>query len=183
MNGRFDQGDKNRFDCFELHCPWISQRTSTSPVFFFVLTVHSHAFMVAPSRYKKGAGFPVAWLVILEWLFVVCSTTIFPAQLTAEMASIWHPEYTVQRWHIYLVYVAFPIGGTAIVILCHSYMAKIESVFCTSFLLNFGTFVLTLLVASRTKQDTVEVFTAWKNTSGWPDGLSVVLDVGQGMWM
>lgn len=74
-------------------------------------------------------------------------------------------------------------GGTAIVILCHSYMAKIESVFCTSSLLNFGTFVLTLLVASRTKQDTVEVFTAWKNTSGWPDGFSFVLDVGQGMWM
>lgn len=78
---------------------------------FFVLTVHSHAFMVAPSRYKKGAGFLVAWLAILEWLFVVCSTTIFPAQLTAEMASIWYPEYTVQRWHIYLVYVAFLIGG------------------------------------------------------------------------
>ncbi|KAJ5724811.1 hypothetical protein N7493_006539 [Penicillium malachiteum] len=144
---------------------------------------YHYAFMVANPRYKNLAAFSVAWFAILEWLFVVCSTTIYPAQLTAEIAFLWHPEYDCTRWQIYLIYVALLLLGTCMIIFCHRWMPRIETLFCWSSLLAFGTFVLTLAAASPTKQPASTVFAGWKNSSGWSDGMSFLLDVGQGMWI
>lgn len=139
--------------------------------------------MVARPNYQKVAAYVTAWCTIFEWLFVVCSTTIFPAQLTAQLASIWFPSYTTERWQIYLIYVLLLVLGAAMVILCHGVMPKIEVFFCWSSLLAFLTFMITLVAASDSKQRASTVFAEWQNSSGWSDGFAFMLDVGQGMWM
>ncbi|CAK7226686.1 hypothetical protein SEUCBS140593_006326 [Sporothrix eucalyptigena] len=144
---------------------------------------YHYAFMIAPVKYRQMASFATAWFTIFEWLFVVCSTTIYPAQLTTQLASIWFPSYTPERWHIWLVYVLLLVMGTAVVIFFHKAMPRIEVFFCWSSLLAFITFVVTLLAASHSKQRAADVFLEWQNASGWPDGFSFIMDVGQGMWI
>ena len=147
------------------------------------LTRSSYTFMIAPRKYRRAASFATAWFTIFEWLFVLCSTTIYPAQLTAQLASIWWPGYTSEKWQVYLIYVLLLILGTALVILGHRIMPTVEVFFCWSSLLAFLAIVTTILAASDTKQKAAQVFLQWQNTSGWPDGFSFMLDFGQGMWM
>lgn len=139
--------------------------------------------MVAGPKYQRSASFVVAWLTILAWLFITASSTIYPAQLTAQLAQIWYPSYTPERWQIWLIYAALLIGGTCVVIFGHSIMPKLEQIFCYLSMGAFVAFVVALLSASPSKQSGKTVFTEWENVSGWNDGFGFMLDIGQALWM
>jgi choline transport protein len=139
--------------------------------------------MVANEKYRQGAAFTVGWLNVLAWLFGSCAAVIYPAQLTMQVVQMYDPSFTYERWQIWLLYVALLTAGTAIVIYGHALIARVEILLCWSSLLAFFTWVITLCAASHTKASARSVFIEWQNTSGWPNGYSFVLDVGQGMGM
>ncbi|KAJ5729203.1 amino acid transporter [Penicillium malachiteum] len=129
--------------------------------------------MIAGEKYRQAAAFTVAWLNVLAWLFGSCSSVIYPAQLTMQLAQVYNPSYTPERWQIWLLYVALLLIGMVVVIYGHAFIARVEIMLCCS----------SLLAASKTKASAWSVFAKWENTSGWPNGFSFMLDVGQGMGM
>ncbi|KAJ5634030.1 hypothetical protein N7528_001872 [Penicillium herquei] len=142
---------------------------------------YHYSFMVASEKYRQAAAFTVAWLNVLAWLFGTCSAVIYPAQLTMQLAQVYNPSYTPEKWQIWLLYVALLIIGTIVVIYGHAFIARVEIMLCCSSLLAFFVWIITLLAASKTKASAWSVFAKWENTSGWPNGFSFMLDVGQGM--
>lgn len=139
--------------------------------------------MIANEKYRNAAAFTVAWINIFSYVFGCCAATIYPAQLTMQVAQVYNPDFTPERWQIWLIYVALLVGGTVVVIYGHAFIARVEVFLCWSSLLAFATWVITLLAASEAKASAKHVFTQWENTCGWPDGFSFFLDIGQGLGM
>lgn len=139
--------------------------------------------MVSSAKNRGTAAFYVGWMNALAWLFTTASVTIYPAQLTALIAEIYSSSYESERWHIYLIYVAFLIVSTAIVIFWSDLIPKIETILFYTSLLAAATYIITFLAAGPTHQSAKTVFTEWVGSSGWNTGFAALLDIGQGMWM
>lgn len=144
---------------------------------------YSFAFMVAPVHYRAIAAFFVGWMNAFAWLFTVASVTIYPAQLTGLIAEIYSSSYKSEAWHIYLIYVAFLVVSTAIVVYWSDLIPRIETILFYTSLLAAASYVITFLAASDKTQSAKTVITEWTGSSGWSPGLSFMLDMGQGMWM
>ncbi|KAI5460612.1 amino acid/polyamine transporter I [Mariannaea sp. PMI_226] len=141
------------------------------------------SFMLAPERYRGPAAFVTAWFNIFAYLFTTASAAIFPAQLIAQLASIYNQSYIPERWHIWLIYVAILVFSTAIVILRSSFMPKLQSIYFCASLLAVVTISITLFATGADASRAREVMTTWSNTSGWNTGFAYMLAMGQGMWL
>jgi choline transport protein len=139
--------------------------------------------MLAPERYRASAAFITAWFNIFAYLFTLASATIFPAQVIAQLAHIYNPEYTPERWHIWLIYVAILVVSTAVVTLKSSFMPRLQSIFFYASLLAVICISVILMAKGASGERAREVMTTWSNNSGWNDGLAYMLAMGQGMWL
>ena len=139
--------------------------------------------MLAPKKYRAPAAFVTAWFNIFAYLFTTASAAIFPAQLIAQIASIYNHGYTPERWQIWLIYVAILVFSTAVVILKSSFMPKLQSSYFYASLTCVVAISITLFATGASAGQAKEVMTTWSNTSGWNTGFAYMLATGQGMWL
>lgn len=98
------------------------------------------------------------------------------------MASFYNPDYTIQRWQIYLMFVLIMLLCIAIVVGLPTLLPKGEIMFFLASLIGFLFFFISVLATSSPKQTAATVFTTFTNLSGWNDGTAFMLGVGSAMY-
>ena len=101
-----------------------------------------------------------------------------------EIASIWYPDYDLQHWHQYLIYVALIWLAVAINVFASGFIPMFNKlIFGLSVVTLAGT-TLSLFVVARNHHASAEwIFTDTTNRTGWSsDGFAFVLAVGNAVF-
>ncbi|KAI1630202.1 amino acid/polyamine transporter I [Exophiala viscosa] len=135
------------------------------------------SFVVASPEWAAFASYISAGISTLGWYLGLASVTNFIAAMVVGIAQLNHPDYVIERWHIYLVFVVV------------TWMAICLNIFGTSilpmwnkFILGFSltTLVITMITilacAAPNYQSASFVFGDTTNSTGWDsNGLAFLL--------
>lgn len=120
------------------------------------------------------------WINVSGWIALVASGGLLGSQLIVGVISLTHPSYSPERWHQFLIYIAYNV----IAFLINTFMTGAlplvtKSAFIWS-ILGFVVISITVLAcASPTYSSAKFVFTEFINETGWPDGIAWLLGLLQ----
>ncbi|KAJ4296220.1 hypothetical protein N0V90_006265 [Kalmusia sp. IMI 367209] len=63
-------------------------------------------YILAPPKTRRFAAYITGWMSVLAWWLVTCSGVSLAAVSTAGIVAFFHPEFEVQAWQLWLIYVA-----------------------------------------------------------------------------
>ncbi|OCT51319.1 Choline transport protein [Cladophialophora carrionii] len=135
------------------------------------------SYVVATPEWGPFASYISAGISTLGWWLGLASVTNFIASMITGIAVLNHPDYVIERWHIWLIFVAITWSAIAM------------NVFGTRWLPLWNKFILffsattlivtmiTILACAAPKfQSAKFVFSDTTNSTGWPnDGLAFLL--------
>lgn len=115
------------------------------------------------------------------WLALTTSGGLLASQLIAGLISLFHPDFAMKPYQVYLIYVAW----TLIAFFINAFLNRLlPYVNKTAFIWSIGGFVIisiTVLACASPNYASAEfVFTNFINETGWPDGIAWLLGLLQG---
>ncbi|GAA5908776.1 hypothetical protein JCM6882_008204 [Rhodosporidiobolus microsporus] len=132
------------------------------------------AAVLAPPQHRRLISYFTGFVSFAAWVITAASVFVTVAQYMLALAQVWHPSYTIEPYHVFLIYVALVLMST----------------FWNCFLVNrlpwFGTFFIYLSLASlvaviipcvaraQTYQSSSAVWATYTNEIGWNNAFVVV---------
>lgn len=92
-----------------------------------------------------------------------------------QMWTLFHPDFVVQVWHIFLATVLVNVFCCSMVIFANSFQPVVQRT--GSLLLIVGGLVTVIILAASRKQHASNAFvwTDWENVTGWSSGTAFFL--------
>jgi choline transport protein len=115
------------------------------------------------------------------WIALTTSGGLLASQLISGLILMYHPDFTLQPYQVWLIYVAW----TLIAFLVNAFLNRILSTINRgAFIWSIGGFAIiciTILACASPDYASGEfVFTSFINETGWPDGIAWLLGLLQG---
>jgi len=139
-----------------------------------------HWASVTAGSWGRSIGFFCGALNFFGWIFDMASVISIPANVVVEMYANYHPDFVVEAWHSYIVFVAITWLCTAFVIFFNRLIAHLQYVGMA--LIICGGLVTIIVVASMPAQHASNSF-VWRdfeNTTGWSNGVCFLAGVLNG---
>ena len=101
-----------------------------------------------------------------------------------EIVSVWYPNYQIEHWHQFLVYVALTWLAVAINVFLSRWIPLFNKLVFVLAVLTLSATMFTLFVVSRGHHASAEwIFTDTTNRTGWSsDGWAYMLAVGNAVY-
>lgn len=121
------------------------------------------------------------WINCAGWVALVATGGLLGSELIVGVISLMHPSYNPERWHQFLIYIAYNVAGFVINSLMNSALPLVtKSAFIWS-LAGFTVICITVLACASPHYSTGKfVFGDFINQTGWPDGVAWLLGLLQG---
>lgn len=121
---------------------------------------------------------------IIGWWLASGSVANFVSSMILEIVTLWYPDYVLQHWHQYLIYVALIWLAVAFNVLTSGWLPLFNQLIFFLSVLTLGAMTITLFVVSRSHHATASfIFTDTTNQSGWSsDGFAFMLAVGNAVY-
>ncbi|CAO1622827.1 unnamed protein product [Sympodiomycopsis kandeliae] len=137
-------------------------------------------FALAPKNLKVGLAYANGWISAAGWVCLVATASSLGSTFIGNIISLLHPEYEEQPWHIFLLYVAFSLGGW----LVNVFGAKIldpcnKAALFWSLAGAITVVIVCLATASPTYRTGTDVFGTYVNTTGWDNFTAFMLGLLQ----
>lgn len=137
--------------------------------------------VITPKRWVPLASWITGWINVSGWLALTTSGGLLASQLIAGLISLFHPDFALKPYQVYLIYVAW----TLIAFFINAFLNRLlPYVNKTAFIWSIGGFVIisiTVLACASPDYASAEfVFTNFINETGWPDGIAWLLGLLQG---
>lgn len=125
-----------------------------------------------------------AWISIIGWWLGAGSVANFVAGMVLEIVAFWYPDYSLQNWHQYLLYVAILWLAIGINIFAAGWLPAFNKmIFVLSVLTLAGTTISLFILSHETHMNVSWMFTNPTTNSGWSsDGFGFVLAVGNAVF-
>ncbi|KAA6415099.1 MAG: amino acid transporter [Lasallia pustulata] len=142
------------------------------------------SFMVASPKRRPLAAYVNGWISVLGWWVDSAAVCNFISSMILSIVALWYPDYAIQHWQQWLVYVLLVWLVVAINVLgsrlIPAFNKMILGLACTSLTATS----ITLLICSRHRYPPPSfVFGDHTNSSGWSsDGFAFVLAVANAVW-
>lgn len=121
------------------------------------------------------------WINVSGWIALVASGGLLGSQLIVGVISLMYPDYSPQRWHQFLIYIAYNVLAFLINAFLNSSLAQINKAAITWSILGFVTISITVLACASPNYSSASfVFGKFINQTGWPDGIAWLLGLLQG---
>ncbi|KAJ6188709.1 Choline transporter [Penicillium mononematosum] len=150
--------------------------------------------------YKLVLSWFTAWANVTAWVPVTLSllqaydstnnypiclsatASLFGSQLITNIVVLVHPDFNLQRWHVFLVYVGFCLVAFLVNAVWNSILSALNKAALIWSLCGFFIISITVLACAApnynsARQVSVDIFI---NETGWPDGLAWLLGLLQG---
>ncbi|TFK49133.1 GABA permease [Heliocybe sulcata] len=124
-------------------------------------------FRVASPRWRRELSYVTGWLNLAgQWAFG--ASAVFQAAFTfTAAASLYHPDYVSQPWHLVLICFFFLAISVLANIFANQHLAKINTILLAYNILGVLAIIITLLATVHPKQTADFAFTAYINNTGW----------------
>ncbi|KAK3641930.1 hypothetical protein LTR56_011031 [Elasticomyces elasticus] len=142
------------------------------------------SFMVASEEYKPFTSFFNGWISIIGWWLGAASVANFISAMILEIVLVWHPEFQIQHWQQYLIYVGITWIAVVINIFASRYIPLFNKlIFVLAILTLTGTMLALFIISRNTHAPTDWVFGDTTNRTGWPsDGFAFMLAVSNAVY-
>lgn len=142
------------------------------------------SFMVASERHRAFFAYLNGWLSVLGWWLTSASVLNFAASMVLSCANLWYPDYVIQRYQQWLVYVLLTWMVAVVNIFGANVIPYVHKLTFIVAVLSLGSTIITLLVCSRNRYPSASwVFGDFQNSTGWEsDGLSYVLAIANAVY-
>ena len=131
---------------------------------------------------KQGRilGFFAGSLNFFGWLFDLASIVYIMSELVIQMYSLYHPNYVIQPWHIFIVLLLITWISIAITIFFNGYLPYLQQF--GLFVVIVGGIVTIIVLAAMPKSHASSsfVWSDWQNNTGWGSGLAFLTGVLNG---
>ncbi|KAH8693271.1 choline transporter [Talaromyces proteolyticus] len=104
-----------------------------------------HWASVTAGRYGRVCGWFAGWWNFIAWIFGAASTAQIVGAQTVSMYALFHPDFDIQRWHVFVAYLICTWVCCLLVALANRAVPTIESL--GGFLVLAGVFVTILVCA------------------------------------
>ncbi|KIX04567.1 uncharacterized protein Z518_05437 [Rhinocladiella mackenziei CBS 650.93] len=135
------------------------------------------SYVVSSPEWGPFASYMSAGISTLGWWLGLASVTNFIAAMVVGVAALNHPDYTIERWHIWLIFAAVTWAAIGMNVFGTRYLPL-----WNKFILYFSatTMVVTIITilacAAPNYQSAKFVFSDTTNSTGWSnDGLAFLL--------
>ncbi|CZT03124.1 related to HNM1-Choline permease [Rhynchosporium agropyri] len=121
------------------------------------------------------------WINVSGWIALICSGGLLGSQLIMGVISLVHPTFVPQRWHQFLIYIAYTLIAFVVnAFLTGSLPVITRAAFFWS-ITGFAVISITVLACASPNYTSADyVFTEFINETGWPDGVAWLLGLLQG---
>ncbi|QSZ30165.1 hypothetical protein DSL72_004685 [Monilinia vaccinii-corymbosi] len=136
--------------------------------------------VISWKKYVPILSWITGWINVSGWIALVASGGLLGSQLIGGIISLMHPDYVPQRWHQFLLYIAYSL----IAFIVNAFMTSLlplitKSAFIWS-IAGFALISITVLAAASPEYNEASfVFTDFINSTGWPDGVAWLLGLLQ----
>lgn len=123
-------------------------------------------------------------MAIIGWWLGSASVSNFISSMILEIASIWYPDYELQHWQQYLIYIALIWLAVAINTFTSQWIPLFNKLIFTLSVTTLTATMLCLFIVARNHHASAEwIFTDTTNRTGWPsDGFAFVLAIGNAVF-
>lgn len=84
-----------------------------------VISVYHWAAIAAGYKNRRIYSWYTGWLNAFAWTFGAASVSAVLANQVLAISQLLHPAYTIERWHLFLVYLAFTWISCSTVLFAH----------------------------------------------------------------
>ena len=118
---------------------------------------------------------------VFGWMALTATAGLLGSQLIVGIIALYHPAYAPQPWHQFLIYLAYTFVATGLNAFANSLLPHINKLAVSWSIAGFTIISITVLACSSPNYNSAEfVFTNFRNSSGWPDGVAWLLGLLQG---
>ncbi|SPO07768.1 probable choline permease [Cephalotrichum gorgonifer] len=136
--------------------------------------------VISPTYLKRGLSWVTGWISLAGWLALVAVNSLIQSQLIFSIVGLLHPDYESQTWHQFLVYLLVTAIACLINIFGYRLLPHCNTVALVWSLAGFVVISITVIATAAPDYATpAYVFTEFKNTTGWPDGVAWLLGLLQ----
>ncbi|RHZ71534.1 hypothetical protein CDV55_108512 [Aspergillus turcosus] len=140
-----------------------------------------HWVAVSWERWMPILSWITGWVNVSGWVALVATGGLLGSQLILGVISLMNPEYEAQRWHQFLIYIAYNIAAFIINALMNSVLPYVTKTAFIWSLTGFAVICITVLACASPNYSSGKfVFTDFINETGWPDGVAWLLGLLQG---
>ena len=142
--------------------------------------VYHWASMSPGAKQGRILGFFAGSLNFFGWLFDLASIVYVMSELVIQMYSIYHPNYVIQAWHIFITLLMITWICIAVTIYFNKYLPYLQQF--GLFVVLVGGIVTIVVIAAMPKQHASNsfVWSDWSNATGWGSGVAFLAGVLNG---
>ncbi|RMZ73128.1 amino acid polyamine transporter i [Pyrenophora seminiperda CCB06] len=137
--------------------------------------------VITPKKWMPLASFITGWINVSGWIALTTSGGLLASQLISGLIALWHPEFSLKPWQVWLIYTAWTVIAFIVNAFLNNLLPYINR---TAFIWSIGGFsvvCITVLACASPDYASAEfVFTDFINETGWPDGIAWLLGLLQG---
>ncbi|EIM81933.1 amino acid transporter, partial [Stereum hirsutum FP-91666 SS1] len=132
--------------------------------------VYHYASVTPGRRWGRPLGFFAGYLNFFAYVCGISSFGYVGGEVIIQMWALFHPEFVIQDWHIFLPTALINIVCCMIVVFCNSWQPAVQRL--GSFVVIAGGLVTIIILAASPKQHASSrfVWTDWVNVTGWSSG-------------
>lgn len=122
------------------------------------------SFILAPPRSARLLGWITGYFAVAGWISLFAANSSLAAQLITGMIALAHPDYSVQPWHIVVIYLLTTAWGTLLNLYGMKFLPTIDKVAIVWSLAGASIITITCLATSSGRyQSSAFVFTGFIN--------------------
>lgn len=121
------------------------------------------------------------WINVGGWIALTATGGLLGSQLIVGIISLMNPDYVSERWHQFLIYIAYNIGAFFLNAFGNRLLPLVDKTAIYWSMAGFVIVSITILACGSGDYNSAEfVFTDFINETGWPDGVAWLLGLLQG---
>ncbi|KAF2124686.1 amino acid transporter [Dothidotthia symphoricarpi CBS 119687] len=137
--------------------------------------------VITPAKWAPLASWITGWINVSGWIALTTSGGLLASQLIAGLISLFHPDFSMEPWQQYLIYVAWTLIAFVVNAFLNRLLPYVNRTAFFWSVAGFGIICITVLACASPNYATAEfVFTDFINETGWPDGIAWLLGLLQG---
>ncbi|KAJ7305609.1 choline transport protein [Mycena albidolilacea] len=130
--------------------------------------------LVATSIAELASSIPSAGGGLINfygWMIGLAAIVMIPANVLVQMYVVFHPDFLVQPWHIFVAFFVINWICCLTVIFFNRFMPALQR-FGLFMIIVGGLVTIIVLASAKSRASASFVFTDWENATGWSGGVA-----------
>lgn len=149
-------------------CAGLAELSSAMPT---SANVYHWASVTAGPKYGRICSWFAGWWNCIAWIFGCAAPSLFAANAVLAMYNLYHPNYVLERWHVFIAYLVIIWIDNGIIMFGQKYLARFATLSGTiCIIFYFVSLLIVAIMPSTTGAGYASdsfVWTDFQNLTGW----------------